>query len=254
MLGAGLGDQTTARLVILAMMSAYALCRVATSLLRALAGPGELFPVTDTALHATLACRIAAVAVFGYALAEIGLLFGYRIAHGADQARGAGGAPMPRSSCCRTAPVAAWLRGGHEWAAYCSWYLASPRWHHRRIHLIALWTVWALNCRMASRACLRCCSRAVLLVARLILIQEFGWSRAGPPCPLTSPNATRAGRAGERLLPHARGAWIVLLWSMTIVVLLGPGGRLVRQPLGGRLAGPGLHRRHAAVRPSRVGT
>jgi small-conductance mechanosensitive channel len=90
LLGTGLAEQTTTRLVILAVLNAYVLVRVLTSVTRLLVAPKSprlrLLPLSDAAAQYILTWfrRIAAVSVFGYAITEVGLLFGlYRVAHDA---------------------------------------------------------------------------------------------------------------------------------------------------------------------------
>ncbi len=77
-----LGGDNQPRLVVLAAIDAYALCAAIVCLARMLFSPGEprlrLLDVSDsTAGYATRwTRRIAAVSVFGYAIAEAGLLLG----------------------------------------------------------------------------------------------------------------------------------------------------------------------------------
>ena len=90
LLGTPLGERETARLVILAVLNAYLLTRVIVIVTRALLAPNtprlRLLPVSDaTAIFLTQwVRRIALIGTFGYAFAEVGLLFGlYRVAHDA---------------------------------------------------------------------------------------------------------------------------------------------------------------------------
>ena len=90
LLGTALGDPGTTRLVVLAVLNAYVLCRLITSVVRMLVAPDaprlRLFHISDDAAAYLLRWtrRIAVVAIFGYALTEVALLFGlYRIAHDA---------------------------------------------------------------------------------------------------------------------------------------------------------------------------
>ncbi len=80
LLGAGLGTEPLTRLVILALLHAYVLARLVTSIARILFGPGDprLLPADDLTAVFMLRWlrRIAGVAFFGYALAQIGLLLG----------------------------------------------------------------------------------------------------------------------------------------------------------------------------------
>ena len=86
--GTRLAEQTTARLVILAVLNAYVLVRIVTSVTRLLVAPESprlrLLRLSDATAQYILSWvrRIAVVSVFGYAISEVGLLFGlYRVAH-----------------------------------------------------------------------------------------------------------------------------------------------------------------------------
>jgi small-conductance mechanosensitive channel len=90
LLGTSLGDQGTTRLVILAVVNAYVLCRVVVCVTRMLVAPNtpslRLLHMSDESAAYLLrwSRRVAAVAIFGYALTEVALLFGiYSIAHDA---------------------------------------------------------------------------------------------------------------------------------------------------------------------------
>ena len=83
-----LGATTNARLVVLAVVDAYVICRIVMCITRAFVSPHDqrlrLIQCDDsTALFIeTWVRRLSAVAVFGFAAAEVGLLFGlYRSAH-----------------------------------------------------------------------------------------------------------------------------------------------------------------------------
>ena len=88
LLGTPLGDTQNTRLVVIAVVNAYVVCRVIMCATRALVAPGaprlRLVGCTDdTAAYVERWMRrLAVVAVFGFAAAEVGLLFGlYRSAH-----------------------------------------------------------------------------------------------------------------------------------------------------------------------------
>jgi moderate conductance mechanosensitive channel len=90
LLGSVLGQEPTSRLIILAVLNAYIVTRIAAIVTRMLVSPGvprlRLVHVSDADARAILIWvrRIAAVGIFGYAAAEVGLLFGlYRAAHDA---------------------------------------------------------------------------------------------------------------------------------------------------------------------------
>ena len=73
LLGTGIGDLPTTRLVILAVVNAYALSRALICVVRALAGPFGLFRVrAETAAYIEIwARRIVTVAVSGIAFANV---------------------------------------------------------------------------------------------------------------------------------------------------------------------------------------
>ena len=80
--GSCLGGQTVSRLIILAVVDSYALCAALLCVARMLLSPGasrlRLFHLRDTAA-AYLMCwirRLILIAVFGYAIGEVGLLLG----------------------------------------------------------------------------------------------------------------------------------------------------------------------------------
>jgi small-conductance mechanosensitive channel len=155
LLGTGIGDTRTTRLVILAVVNAYALSRGLICVARASAGPFGLFRVrAETAAYIEIwARRIVTVAVSGTAFANVALLLGlYRAGYAAvlhlvvlivhlfigviilqcrRQVARAIRAPAGREG------VAARLRGR-----------VADQWHYLAIALdLALWAVWALNIR-----------------------------------------------------------------------------------------------------------
>ncbi len=88
MLTTPLGAQTNTRLVVLAVVDAYVLCRVVMCVTRTFVSPANhrlrLIQCDDywAAFIVRWVRRLSAVAVFGFAAAEVGLLFGlYRSAH-----------------------------------------------------------------------------------------------------------------------------------------------------------------------------
>ncbi len=154
-LAAGLGTSPVARIVILGVLQAYAACRVATSVTRMLIGPGwpRLLPVADHSARYVLnwVRRIAAIAAFGTALAEIGLLFGlYRLAHDALIKL----VVLAVHVCLiiivlqSRATISAWIRGREQRVGTLPRlrrFLAET-WHIIAIiYLLALWLVWALD-------------------------------------------------------------------------------------------------------------
>jgi small-conductance mechanosensitive channel len=176
LLGAGLGTDATSRLVILGLMNAYAITRVASAVLRCLTGPGEprLFLVPDEAADYVRRWtgRMVAVGVYGYAIAEIGLLFGlYRIAHDALIKLAALAICLMLAAVVlqQRGRVAGWIRTDGEthgvFAALRTWFASI--WHFAAIfYLLALWTVWALDVPGGFSRLLR----LVLISAVIILL------------------------------------------------------------------------------------
>ncbi|MBH5400051.1 mechanosensitive ion channel [Bradyrhizobium sp. CNPSo 4010] len=155
LLGTEIGEPTTVRLVILAIVNAYAFSRGLICLVRALAGPFGLFPVrAETAAYVEIwARRIVGVGVSGIAFANVALLLGlHRAGYAAllrmvmlvvhlfiaviilqcrRQVADAIRAPAERQG------IAARLRNR-----------IAGGWHYLAIALdLALWAVWALNIR-----------------------------------------------------------------------------------------------------------
>jgi small-conductance mechanosensitive channel len=186
LLGAGLGTEPITRLVILGLLHAYVLCRVATSVVRMLVGPGDprLFAVPDeTAVYVLhWVRRIAAVAIFGYALAEIGLLFGlYRGAHDAliKLVALVVGVFLAVIVLQNRAAVAGWIRAREE----ADGVLAvlrnrlAGRWHFIAIaYLLALWVVWAMDVPNGFSRLLRIfiATTIILTLARLLQTAVVG--------------------------------------------------------------------------------
>ena len=153
LLGTGIGDLATTRLVILAVVNAYALSRGLICVVRALAGPFGLFRVgAETAAYIEIwARRIVTVAVSGIAFANVALLLGLHRA---------GYAALLRLVMlvvhlfvvviilqCRR-PIAEAIRApaGREGTAARMRNRLAGLWHYLAIVLdLALWAVWALN-------------------------------------------------------------------------------------------------------------
>ncbi|WJR80497.1 mechanosensitive ion channel domain-containing protein [Bradyrhizobium sp. NP1] len=184
LLGTEIGDLATTRLVILAVVNAYALSRVLICVARALAGPFGLFRVrAETAAYIEIwARRIIAVGVSGIAFANVALLLGLHRA---------GYAAMLRLVMllvhlfivviilqCRR-QVAQAIRGSVErdGAAAALRNRIAGLWHYLAIALdLALWAVWALNIRNGYSLLLQYFvgSIAVMLITRLATIVVLG--------------------------------------------------------------------------------
>ncbi|MGY8661695.1 mechanosensitive ion channel domain-containing protein [Bradyrhizobium sp. UFLA05-109] len=153
LLGTEIGEPATVRLVILAVVNAYAFSRGLICLVRALASPFGLFPVrAETAAYIEIwARRIVGVGVSGIAFANVALLLGLHRA---------GYAALLRMVMlivhlfivviilqCRR-PVAEAIRApaGRQGLAARVRNRVASFWHYLAIALdLALWAVWALN-------------------------------------------------------------------------------------------------------------
>ena len=180
LLGTAIGDLRTTRLVILAVVNAYALSRAMICVVRALAGPFGLFRVrAETAAYIEIwARRIVTVGVSGIAFANVALLLGLHRA---------GYAALLRLVMlvvhlfivviilqCRK-PVADAIRApaGRTGAAARVRNRVAGLWHYFAIALdLALWAVWALNIRNGYSLLLQYFvgSIVVVLIMRLATI------------------------------------------------------------------------------------
>ncbi|MGX1165821.1 mechanosensitive ion channel domain-containing protein [Bradyrhizobium sp. NC92] len=180
LLGTELGEPAIVRLVILAVVNAYAFSRGLICLVRALAGPFGLFPVrAETAAYIEIwARRIVGVGVSGIAFANVALLLGlHRAGYAAllrmvmlvvhlfiavivlqcrRQVADAIRAPAERQG------IAARLRNR-----------IAGGWHYLAIALdLALWAVWALNIRNGYSLLLQYFvgTIAVALITRVVIM------------------------------------------------------------------------------------
>lgn len=180
LLGTDIGDVPTVRLVILAVVNAYALSRGLICAARALAGPFGLFRVrAETAAYIEIwVRRIVAVGVSGIAFANVALLLGLPRA---------GYAALLRLvmlvvhlfivviilQCRRQIADVIRAPDGREGAAARIRNGIAGLWHYLAIALdLALWTVWALNIRNGYSLLLQYFvgTIAVILIARLAII------------------------------------------------------------------------------------
>jgi small-conductance mechanosensitive channel len=153
MVGTEIGDRATTRLVILAVVNAYALSRGLICVVRALAGPFGLFRVrAETAAYIEIwARRIVTVGASGIAFANVALLLGLHYA---------GYAALQRMAmlivhlfivviilqCRRQIADAIRAPAGREGLAVRARNRVAGVWHYVAIALdLALWAVWALN-------------------------------------------------------------------------------------------------------------
>lgn len=180
LLGTEIGDVATVRLVILAVVNAYALSRGLICAARALAGPFGLFRVrAETAAYIEIwVRRIVAVGISGIAFANVALLLGlHRVGYAA----------LLRLvmlvvhlfvvviilQCRRQVADAIRAPHGREGAAARARNRIAGVWHYLAIALdLALWTVWALNIRNGYSLLLQYFvgTIAVALIARLAVI------------------------------------------------------------------------------------
>src|SRR5665213_626454 len=177
LLGTGIGDLPTTRLVILAVVNAYALSRALICVVRALAGPCGLLRVrAETAAYIEIwARRIVSVGVSGIAFANVALLLGLHRA---------GYAALLRLvmlivhlfiviiilQCRRQIADAIRAPAGRQGIAARVRNRVAGLWHYLAIVLdLALWTVWALNIRSGYSLLLQYLvgTIAVVLIARL---------------------------------------------------------------------------------------
>ena len=180
LLGTEIGDIATTRLVILAVVNAYALSRGLICVARALAGPFGLFRVrAETAAYIEIwARRIVTVGVSGIAFANVALLLGLHRA---------GYAALLRLvmlivhlfivviilQCRRQVAEAIRAPAGREGAAARVRNRVAGLWHYLAIALdLALWAVWALNIRNGYSLLLQYFvgTIAVALITRLATI------------------------------------------------------------------------------------
>jgi moderate conductance mechanosensitive channel len=177
LLGTEIGDPATSRLVILAVVNAYALSRGLICIVRALAGPFGLFRVrAETAAYIEIwARRVVTVGVSGVAFANVALLLGLHHA---------GYAALLRLvmltvhlfvviiilQCRRQVAEAIRAPAGRAGVAARVRNRVAGLWHYLAIVLdLALWAVWALNIHNGYSLLLQYFvgTVAVALIARL---------------------------------------------------------------------------------------
>jgi len=188
LLGAGLGDVRDSRLVILQAVQSYAYARVILALASFLFSPEapqlRLLAVSDWAAEflTRWTRRIVIIAVTGFALANIGVLFGmYRTAQLATIKLFA----LVVHACLvvavlqARAPVAHRLRARRTasgvWATLLNRFAGV--WHFLAIfYIVGLWLVWAVEVRNGYERLLQFCAVtvAILLIARLLAVLILG--------------------------------------------------------------------------------
>jgi moderate conductance mechanosensitive channel len=234
LLGTPLGEPVTTRFAILAFINAYVICRVIMCIARMLVLPGgqpfRLLELRDeTAAYIEVwVKRIAVVAVFGIAMAEVARLLGLHRA---------GYAALVRIvmlvvhlfvviillQCRRT--VADWIRAPAPRGAVAALRnRLAELWHVAAIFfVIALWVVWAMRVQNGYGLMLQyfLAMLAVVVAARLVSIVVLGGLdrifRINPEFAARFP--TLEARA-NRYYPALRGAVLGVIGIATVLVLL----------------------------------
>jgi moderate conductance mechanosensitive channel len=184
LLGTEIGEPTTVRLVILAVVNAYAFSRGLICVVRVLAGPFGLFPVkAETAAYIEIwARRIVGVGVSGIAFANVALLLGLHRA---------GYAALLRMvmlvvhlfivviilQCRRQVAEAIRAPADRQGIAARLRNRIAGGWHYLAIALdLALWAVWALNIRNGYSLLLQYFvgTIAVALITRVAIMLTLG--------------------------------------------------------------------------------
>jgi small-conductance mechanosensitive channel len=255
LLGTPLGSPETARLMILAVLNAYILTRLLVTATRAVVAPERpalrAVPLADTPAADVLAWvrRIVIIAVFGYAGAEVALLFGlYRVAHDALLKLVA----LAVAICLvvivlrMRRPVAELIRGhGHSGGAVGVlrsrlagvWHIVAA------LYILALWLVWALELPDGFARLVHIFVAAILVLgaARLLTV----WATRALERALRIDAALAARHPGlelraRRYHPIARAALSGVITLAAIVVLFEAWGLnsfswFATGALGGRL-------------------
>jgi moderate conductance mechanosensitive channel len=186
--GSTLGGQTISRLVILAVIDAYAVCTAILCVARMLLSPGTSrlrlvqIPDATAAYLMRWVRRLALIAVFGYAAGEVGLLLGLSdVSHDALQ-KAIG---LVLQICLavivveKRRPVRHWLRAPAD--ATGVWALLRNRlariWHWVALILLAAsWIVWAVEVPHGFASLLHyfIVTTLVLIGARFALLLVLG--------------------------------------------------------------------------------
>jgi small-conductance mechanosensitive channel len=188
LLGTALGTPSTTRLVILAMLNAYILCRIVITVTRLLVAPDSprlrLVHLSDEGAGYILRWvrRIVILAVFGYAIAEVALLFGlYRVAHDALLKMVSLAVHMSLVVVVlqKRRPVAELIAGKPDatGAVAVVRRRAARVWHVVAIfYLVALWLVWAFEVQDGFARLIRIFISTVVIsiAARLLNVVATG--------------------------------------------------------------------------------
>jgi len=235
LVGTPLGAPDTARLVILAVVNAYVLCRALVTLVRALVAPAaprlRLLPITDSGAAYILSWsrRMIVTGVFGCGFAGVALLFGlYRVAHDTllKLVVLAIHVALIVIVLQNRRLVAGWIRGRDDAAGPAAMLrkrLAAV-WHIVAIfYLVALWLVWAFEVQDGFSRLLRVFVATVVVVtlARLAIVAVQGavdrWVEIDPALSKRYPGLQHRVR---RYHPVARAlaSWTIAGLALVVVV------------------------------------
>jgi len=256
LLGTSLGEPAITRLAIQQVLEAYALSRVALSVVAMLVAPAtprmRLLHVSDWAAGFLTRWfrRILVIGITGYVIAEVGLLFGmYQTAHDAllklfSLAVHACLIVAVLQSRSHVAALIRAPRGLHGvWASLQSWFAAV--WHLIAIFFIAaLWLVYAVELRNGYTRLIRffLVTAAILAISRLAgVVLIGGLERMARFSPAMQARHPGLAERASRYLPVLRAAIMAALMVTTALGLLeawglGPVDWLLRNGLGGRVA------------------
>ena len=233
--GSGLGGLRLIRLVLLAVVDAYVICRIVLTVARLLFAPAyprlRLVQIQDATAEYVMVWvrRIVIVGVFGYALAEAGLLLGMtRSAHDA-LLKGIGLVLHLFVAIIilqKRHVVAGWIRGPAE----ASGTIAALRrrtaaiWHWIALfYLVALWLVWAVEIREGFSRLLHffIVTSLTIVIARVALIILLGTLdrslRISPEAAARYPGLEQRARY---YYPILRGVVTAIVTALTFVILL----------------------------------
>jgi moderate conductance mechanosensitive channel len=229
----GVGGGMTGRLVILAVIDSYAVCAAVLCFARMLLSPGEhrlrLFHLRDTTASYLMRWirRLAFIAVFGYAIGEIGLLLGLSdVAH--DLLEKAVGLVLCFNLAIiivqKRRPVRRVIRGpdGQPRVTAALRNRLGAIWHWIALSvLIALWLVWAVEVPHGYALMLHyfIVTALVLTGARLVMLLLLGLiDRAMRPAP---DKITISPAVDARLRIYHPVVTVVLRLTMYILCVLG---------------------------------
>ncbi|HEY0423214.1 MAG TPA: mechanosensitive ion channel domain-containing protein [Rhodopila sp.] len=237
--GSSIGGQTISRLIILAVVDAYAICMALLCVARMLLSPDEsrlrLFHLTDAAaVYLTRWTRwLILIAVFGYVIGEVGLLLGLsEIAH--DALQKAFGLVLHVSLAFivvnKRRAVRHWLRAPKDSTGP----LATLRnrfariWHWVALFLLAAgWIIWAVEVPHGYVAVIHyfIVTALVLIGARFVLLLLLGVvdrvMRPAPDTPLLYPGMHARLRIYHPTVTAALRLTIYLLCILGLLQIYG---------------------------------